>query len=156
VSIERTAAFIESLRESRIVPQSHLIRYKPELHSSEYMQHGYDETVQALNSSERKVTAIIADDDRTAFSAMNAIKDLGLRVPDDISIFVICGDLSMMNQATPALTGMDLQPSELGAQSVNLLMRQLNVLEGEHMGNCIVSSRIIERSSCSSIGGQGA
>ncbi|TFE27797.1 LacI family DNA-binding transcriptional regulator [Cohnella luojiensis] len=154
VSLERTAAFMESLSENRIDPQPHLIRYKPEIHSSEYMQYGYDESVQALNSPERKVTAIIADDDRTAFSAMNAIKDLGLRVPDDISIFVICGDLSMMNQATPALTGMDLQPSELGVQAVKLLMRKLNVLEGEHTGNCIVSSRIIERSSCSSIGGQ--
>jgi DNA-binding LacI/PurR family transcriptional regulator len=154
VSLERTEAFIQALREHQIEPQSHMIRYMPDIHSGEYMNYGYDETVHALIALGKKVTAIIADDDRTAFSAMNAIKGLGLDVPGDISIFVICGDLAMMSQATPSLTGMDLQPSELGAQSVKLLMHELAVLEGVYDDRWIVDSKIIERNSCASVGGR--
>jgi DNA-binding LacI/PurR family transcriptional regulator len=115
------------------------------------MDYGYEETIHILGKLKKKVTAIIADDDRTAFSVMNAIKDLKLRVPEDVSLFVICGDLSMMVQSNPSLTSMDLQPSELGVQSVRLLMQKLDVLKGDFPENTIIDSKIIERNSCSSI-----
>ncbi|RXZ82900.1 LacI family transcriptional regulator [Paenibacillaceae bacterium] len=149
VSIEREEAFIQTLRDHRIDLQEHMIHYKPPIHSTEYMNYGYDETVHVIRDLGQPVTAIIADDDRTAFSVMNAIKDMGLSVPEDISLFVICGDLSIMQQASPAMTGMDLQPSELGVQSVKLLMRKLN--DPGYSDNWIVNSKIIERSSCASV-----
>ncbi|GGG59238.1 LacI family DNA-binding transcriptional regulator [Paenibacillus radicis (ex Gao et al. 2016)] len=151
VSIERTEGFVRALQEHEIELQPHMVHYKPGIHSDQYMTYGYDETIRILGERKERVTAIIADDDRTAFSVMNAINELGYSVPDDISLFVICGDLSMMHQVTPSLTGMDLQPSELGAQSVKQLMHKLGVLEGEYPDNCIVSSTIIERSSCSPV-----
>jgi DNA-binding LacI/PurR family transcriptional regulator len=82
---------------------------------------------------------------------MNAVKDLVLSVPEDLSLVVICGVLSMMLKATPSLTGMDLQPSELGVHSVRLLMHKLGNIDGEYPENMIVSSKIIEGDSCSSI-----
>jgi DNA-binding LacI/PurR family transcriptional regulator len=139
VSIERKAAFIEALTNHQISPKEHMIHYKPAITSSKYMNYGYEETVHVLKELGEKVTAIIADDDRTAFSVMNAIKDLGLSVPEDLSLFVICGDLSMMHQATPSLTGMDLQPSELGVQSVKLLMHKLGIIDGEYPENLIIN-----------------
>ncbi|WP_169083886.1 LacI family DNA-binding transcriptional regulator [Paenibacillus sp. PL91] len=151
VSIERTEAYINALNEHQIEFRPHMIHYKPCIHSDEYMRYGYDETYSILGTRKEKVTAIIADDDRTAFSAMNAIKDLGYSVPEDISLFVICGDLSMMHQVTPSLTGMDLQPAELGVQSLRLLMHKLAVLDGDYEDHWIVNSTIVERSSCSSI-----
>ncbi len=151
VTMERTEAFIQAIGEQGIEYRPDRVRYKPEIHAIDYLNYGYDETVQALSGPGPKATAIIADDDRTAYSAMNAIRDLGLSVPEDISLFVICGDLSMMNQASPALTGMDLQPSELGVQSVRLLLHKLGIIEGEHSNHWIVNSKIIERSSCSSV-----
>ncbi|NQX64758.1 LacI family DNA-binding transcriptional regulator [Paenibacillus alba] len=151
VSIVRTEAFIHALEAHQIELQPHMIHYKPLIYSEEYMRYGYDETYNTLANLEEKVTAIISDDDRTAFSAMNALKDLGYSVPEDISLFVICGDLSMMHQVTPSLTGMDLQPSELGVQSVKLLMHKLSVLEGEFTNHWIVDSKIVERDSCSSV-----
>jgi DNA-binding LacI/PurR family transcriptional regulator len=151
VSIERKAAFIEALMNHQIDLKEHMIHYKPAITSSKYMNYGYDETVHVLSELREQVTAIIADDDRTAFSVMNAIKDLGLSVPGDLSLFVICGDLSMMHQATPSLAGMDLQPSELGVHSVRLLMHKLGIIDGEYPENMIISSKIIEGDSCSSI-----
>ncbi|MEK8133106.1 LacI family DNA-binding transcriptional regulator [Paenibacillus filicis] len=149
VSMVRSEAFIHALEKHQIGLQPHMIHYKPMVDYEESMRYGYEETYHTLSELSEQVTAIIADDDRTAFSAMHALKDLGYRVPEDISLFVICGDLSMMHQVTPSLTGMDLQPSELGVQAVRLLMHKLSVLEGEYRNHWIVDSRIIERDSCS-------
>ncbi|MFF2479415.1 LacI family DNA-binding transcriptional regulator [Paenibacillus sp. NPDC058071] len=151
VSIERTDAFIRTLEDHGIDYENYMVHYKPDIHSEKYITYGYDETYHILGTLEKRVTAIIADDDRTALSALNAIKDIGMSVPEDISLFVICGDLSMMHQVTPPLSGMDLQPSELGVQSVKLLMHKLGVLEGDYLDNWIVNSNIIERSSCSAV-----
>ncbi|MGO4495647.1 LacI family DNA-binding transcriptional regulator [Paenibacillus sp. 2RAB27] len=153
VSIDRKASFIEAMKVHGLDVEEHMIHHKPpELNSSEYMDYGYEETIDILGKQKKKVTAIIADDDRTAFSVLNAIKDLNLSVPGDVSIFVICGDNSMMVQSNPSLTSMDLQPSELGAQSVRLLMHQLGVLQGDYDENIIVEGKIIERNSVSTIG----
>lgn len=151
VSIDRKASFIHAMKEHGLEVEEHMIHHKPELNSSEYMNYGYEETIDILGKQKKKVTAIIADDDRTAFSVLNAIKDLNLSVPGDVSLFVVCGDHSMMVQSNPSLTSMDLQPSELGAQSVRLLMHQLGVLQGEYVETIIVEGKIIERNSVSTI-----
>ncbi|ALS30111.1 LacI family transcriptional regulator [Paenibacillus sp. 32O-W] len=147
VSVDRKEAFIRNMEARGIGPQHYIIHHKPDLHTTEYMTYGYKETLNALTDS-IKVTAIIADDDRTAFSVLNAIKDLNLRVPEDVSLFVICGDMSIMNQSTPALTSMDLQPSELGAHAVRMLMHKLGALEGEYVERVTIGSKIMERDSC--------
>jgi DNA-binding LacI/PurR family transcriptional regulator len=151
VSIDRTTGFIKAMKDHQIEVEEHMIHHKPALLSNEYMDYGYQETIHILGKLKKKVTAIIADDDRTAFSVMNAIKDLELRVPEDVSLFVICGDLSMMVQSNPSLTSMDLQPSELGIQAVRLLMHKLDVVKGDFPEKMIIESKIIERNSCSSI-----
>lgn len=151
VSIDRKASFIQAMKDHGLEVEDHMICHKPELNSSEYMDYGYEETIDIIGKQKKKVTAIIADDDRTAFSVLNAIKDLNLSVPGDVSLFVVCGDHSMMVQSNPSLTSMDLQPSELGAQSVRLLMYQLGVLQGEYAENIIVEGKIMERNSVSTI-----
>ncbi|TBL79558.1 LacI family DNA-binding transcriptional regulator [Paenibacillus thalictri] len=148
VSKERKNGFVQTLASQRIEVEEYMIHHKPAIDASDYLNYGYKETVNVLKRLDKKVTAIIADDDRTAFSAMNALKDLGLNVPHDISVFVICGDLSIMHQSSPSLTSMDLQPSELGMQSVKLLMHRLGVLKGSYPEQVIVESRIVERNSC--------
>lgn len=149
VAVERTEAFVRTLSAHGIPAWPQLIHYKPPIHSVQYLTYGYDEVYRELSTKQNEVTAIIADDDRTALNALNAVKDAGLSVPEDVSLFVICGDLSMMQQVAPPLTGMDLQPSELGSQAVRLLMHKLGVLEGKFAEHWIVDSHIIERSSCS-------
>ncbi|CAI6085579.1 LacI family DNA-binding transcriptional regulator [Cohnella sp. JJ-181] len=151
VAIERTAAFSDALAKHGIERPATLVRYKPAIDADDYLSYGYDETIGAIRSAARRVTAIIADDDRTAFNAMNAIKDLRLAIPGDISLFVICGDLSMMNRTSPPLTGMDLQPSELGAHAVRLLMQRIGAAEGDSPDHIIIGSVIVERDSCATI-----
>ncbi|TVX96461.1 LacI family DNA-binding transcriptional regulator [Cohnella terricola] len=150
VATVRTKAFEKVLGEKDIPFDSCSVHYKPPIHSEHYLDYGYEETVRALGGS-TKPTAIIADDDRTAYCAMNAIKDAGLRVPEDVSLFVVCGDLELMYRTSPALTSMDLVPSELGSQAVKLLLHRLGIVEGEYEREWIVSSRINIRESCSPV-----
>jgi len=154
VAAVRTKAFEEALGERGIPLDSSSIHYKPPIHSERYLDYGYEETVRALGGKAQP-TAIIADDDRTAYCALNAIKDAGLRVPEDVSLFVVCGDLELMYRTSPALTGMDLGPSELGARAVKLLMHRLGVVEGEYEREWIVGSRINVRESCSPVRASG-
>ncbi|MDD9268925.1 LacI family DNA-binding transcriptional regulator [Paenibacillus sp. GCM10023248] len=151
VSIDRIRGFMQAMNDYRLQVEPHMIHHKPDMSSNEYMDYGYEKTMSVIGESKKRVTAIIADDDRTAFSVLNALKDLRLRVPEDISLFVICGDMSMMVQANPPLTSMDLLPSELGAESVRLLMSQLGVRPGNTPRNVIIASKIIERNSCQTI-----
>jgi len=150
VSTDRGKAFLAAMALHGIDREPAFVCHKPDLMTSEYLNYGYEETIRAVGrgNENEPVTAIIADDDRTAFSVMNALKDLNLRVPEDISLFVICGDMSIMDQSSPSLTSMDLQPSELGAQAVRMLMRKLGVLADDGRNRIIVESKIVERDSC--------
>lgn len=151
VSIDRKAGFLQAMSDHQLQAEAHMVHHKPDMSSTEYLNYGYEETMRVIGVQKKGVTAIIADDDRTAFSVLNAVKELQLRVPEDLSLFVICGDMSMMVQSNPPLTSMDLLPSELGAESVRLLMSQLGVLPRNSPRHVIIESKIIERNSCQAI-----
>lgn len=151
VAKDRLKEFTQTMESHGIAVNPDLIYNKPDIQSDKYMSYGYDETLHMLQHQRGHVTVIIADDDRVAINALHAINDAGLSVPEDISLFMICGDQSMTDQVRPSLTGMDLQASELGGQSVRLLLHKLGVLEGEYEDNCVVPSKFIEGSSCSAI-----
>jgi LacI family transcriptional regulator len=69
-------------------------------------------------------TAILASDDISAFGAMDAIKDAGLRVGEDISVIGF-DDLPMAAQVHPTLTTVRQPLTQLGEAAVDLLMALL-------------------------------
>ncbi|MFK3846192.1 LacI family DNA-binding transcriptional regulator [Stenotrophomonas sp. NPDC078853] len=71
-------------------------------------------------------TAIFCVSDQMALGALAACRDLGVRVPDDLSI-VGFDDLASSRYLTPALTTVRQPMREIGACAVNLL---LAIIEG--------------------------
>jgi len=65
-------------------------------------------------------TAVFAVSDRAAFGAMEAIKDAGLRIPDDISIVGI-DDVRDSAYSSPPLTTYSVPKYDLGKMSVSIL-----------------------------------
>lgn len=65
-------------------------------------------------------TAVFAVSDRAAFGAMDAIKDAGLRIPDDISVVGI-DDVRDSSYSTPPLTTYSVPKYDLGRTAVFLL-----------------------------------
>jgi LacI family transcriptional regulator len=60
-----------------------------------------------------------------AFGAMQAIKEKGLRIPEDIGL-VGYDDIPFSSLISPSLTTIRLKKQDLGVESVNLLLSRIN------------------------------
>ncbi|GAG71412.1 unnamed protein product, partial [marine sediment metagenome] len=85
---------------------------------------GYERTKQLLEKG-LNFTAIFAYNDMMAFGSMQAIREKGLRIPQDIGL-VGYDDIPFSSLMNPTLTTIRLQKQELGAESVTLLLSRIN------------------------------
>jgi len=88
------------------------------------MEDGHERTKQMLEKN-IDFTAIFAYNDMMAFGAMQAIKEKGLRIPEDIGL-VGYDDIPFSSLISPSLTTIRLKKQELGAESVKLLLSRIN------------------------------
>lgn len=88
------------------------------LHGPYDRRSGYDAALELLRR-EPGLTAIVAANDTVALGACAALRDQGLRIPDDISVAGF-DDLPFSVDAVPALTTVRLPLSEAGARAGRL------------------------------------
>lgn len=104
--------------------------------------------MQEILALDRRPTAVIAISDKTAIGAMDAIREAGLRIPEDIAIGSI--DNTKQSQFTrPPLTTVHIPKYEIGM----LAMQKLNrIIMGEDptVFKSVVYSQLIVRESCGS------
>ncbi|NLF75120.1 MAG: LacI family transcriptional regulator [Chloroflexi bacterium] len=102
--------------------------------------------MQEILAHDRYPTAVIAISDKTAIGAMEAIREAGLRIPDDIAIGSI--DNTHESQFTrPALTTVHIPKYEIGVLALQKLNR---IILGEELTafKSVVYSELIVRDSC--------
>ena len=111
-------------------------------------QSGY-EAMQAILERERSMTALFAGNDTIAFGAMAALRDAGLKVPDDVAV-VGYDDIPLAPYASPPLTTIRTAPYEQGCEAAALLVR---LIAGERPVERHSTSPVplIVRASCGSI-----
>lgn len=97
-------------------------------------QSGYD-CMKALLEENADITGVFVASDSVAFGAMAAIRDAGLRIPEDISI-VGFDDIPMASYVTPGLTTIQLPAKEIAEQSCHLLMQ---LMQGDFCQERIVT-----------------
>ncbi|MFR6331988.1 MAG: substrate-binding domain-containing protein [Eisenbergiella sp.] len=68
-----------------------------------------------------KPTGIFAANDQMAIGAINALKDLGIRVPEEVSVIGF-DDISISKYLTPALTTIHCDFKEIADRSVEALI----------------------------------
>ncbi|TWG03233.1 LacI family transcriptional regulator [Streptomyces brevispora] len=90
------------------------------VHGSYDRSSGYDATVELLRR-EPEITAVLAANDTVALGAAAAIRDRGLRIPEDISVAGF-DDLPFSVDVVPALTTVRLPLFEAGARAGRLAM----------------------------------
>ncbi len=106
--------------------------------------------VGARNLLERNApfTAIVCANDQTAIGAMKAVREQGLRVPEDISI-VGFDDIETAHLITPALTTIQVNKEAMGAIAVRALIARV-----QDPASAVVTSmlrvKLIERNSVAS------
>ncbi|MFJ4911839.1 MULTISPECIES: LacI family DNA-binding transcriptional regulator [unclassified Streptomyces] len=90
------------------------------VHGSYDRGSGYDATVELLRR-EPGITAVVAANDTVALGAAAAIRDRGLRIPEDVSVAGF-DDLPFSVDVVPALTTVRLPLFEAGARAGRLAM----------------------------------
>lgn len=89
------------------------------------MDGAYRDMSAYLRNNKNIPTAFFADNDTIAFGAMRALKENGIRIPDDVSIIGF-DDLPFCEITSPRLTTIKVYKQELGSVAVRRLMKLIN------------------------------
>ena len=115
----RETGYRLALLNAALEPEEFLVL--PGLYSSDS---GYQRTSQLMQNMEAPPTALFCASDEIAAGAMSALSDLGLRVPEDVSIIGF-DDSSVASALQPPLTTMRQPFQELASRAVELLLAQI-------------------------------
>ena len=106
---------------------------------------GYEATLELLRR-DPTLTAVVAANDTVALGACAALRDSGLRIPDDVSVAGF-DDLPFSIDAVPALTTVRLPLAEAGARAGRIAMGRE---EAPHGGIATVRGELMVRGSTGS------
>lgn len=120
VGFRRMQGCLEAFQENHI-PYNEETNYEPSRFS---MQGGYEST-QRLLKKNPKITAVFAIGDTIAIGAMRAIRDMGLRVPEDISVIGYDG-IEYSRYCVPRLATVHQDTDALARKGVEDLLLRLN------------------------------
>jgi LacI family transcriptional regulator len=101
--------------------------------------HGYEIVARLLRQGTRP-NALLCLNDRLAFGAYQALAEIGLVVPDDVSVVSFDND-EIAAYLRPSLTTIALPHDEMGRQAVQLL------LSGSNEGETLVPMPVVARGS---------
>lgn len=109
---------------------------------------GYVQMHEILHLPQRP-TAIVAISDKTAFGAMEAIKEAGLRIPEDIAMVSI-DDVSESAYTRPPLTSVHIPRLDMGILAMQKLHRLITG-ERELAVKSVVYGELMVRESCGAL-----
>jgi LacI family transcriptional regulator len=115
--------------------------------SSGFANKGYREMKELL-LLKRRPTAVFVVSDRAAFGALEAVKEIGLHVPDDVSI-VGFDDEVWAEHANPPLTTIRYPRQEMGSLAMERLLKRLENPALPHARTHLYTELIARSSSAS-------
>lgn len=121
---QRETGYRRALAAAGIAVQENLIR------RGDYDHDVAAESARVLLSSADRPTAVFAANDITAIATIEAALELGLRVPDDLSV-VGFDNIPESALCTPPLTTVQQPIREMGRRAITLLVRLINGEEPE-------------------------
>jgi len=140
--VERETGYIHELKENGIDPDSDLIVRCDDLS----YDNGY-KSMQEILKSHTRPTAIIAGHDLLAIGAINAIKENGLCVPEDIAVIGF-DDIPESSIVAPRLTTIRFPLFDLGRNGVYMLNKVLNKKDKNVREHQVLPTQLIVRESC--------
>lgn len=119
--------------------------YKEYLSLDELVEEGGYRAIGKLLQAKSRPTAVVAADDLVAFGAIRAIKEAGLRVPEDIAV-VGFNDTPLASYIDPPLSSVEIFVYDLGYNASETLINQLEESDG-HKKHIIIPTKLIVRRS---------
>ena len=96
---------------------------------------------------EERPTAIFCISDQLALSAILAANEMGLSVPEDLSV-IGCDDIDYATMAHPFLSTIHIPCFDLGKRSAELLLKQMEEGYSQEPEDIVVDTQLILRESC--------
>lgn len=146
VTAERQEGFAQALTEAGIPVDPRLISSGNEARE----EGGYRATMELLSQRPRP-TALFAVNNVRTLGMLRAIKQLGLRVPDQVSV-VGFDDSPWLSLLTPPLTTIRQPIYEMGAEAVRLLMKRISGGMDEPPIETRIAPTFVQRDSTASPG----
>jgi LacI family transcriptional regulator len=115
----RVAGYWQALSDARIAPDENLIQ------TVEFNETGGYTGMQALLQVAPRLTAVFASNDLMAVGAMQAIREAGLRVPEDIAV-VGFDDIPAARLISPGLTTVSQHQEQVGRRAAQMLLERLS------------------------------
>ncbi|TXK87264.1 LacI family transcriptional regulator, partial [Parageobacillus sp. SY1] len=112
----------------------------------EFLQEGGQEAMKELLSLADPPTALVVADDLMALGVLKTLDEMGLRVPDDISI-VSFNNTLLAEMSRPPLTSVDIHIFQLGYEATKSLIEKI-ANPNEPVKRIIIPHRIVKRFSC--------
>ena len=107
---------------------------------------GYD-GARALLAETLRPTAIFAANDSTAIGALSAIRDEGLRVPEDVAV-VGFDDIPLARYMSPPLSSVRVPIFELGARATRMLLEAVASKNQHQRRQELLPTTLVVRASC--------
>jgi LacI family transcriptional regulator len=137
ISSDRLRGYTDALKESNIEMNNDLI-----LQSESGTFEEGKKITQKLLSKKQGVDAIFCNNDPLAMGAMMAIKEKGLRIPQDIAV-VGFSNWFFGELMEPSLTSIDQPGFEMGQEAARLLIRQID-MKVKDLGEPIQETKILK------------
>lgn len=110
---------------------------------------GYNKTVKMLTNNKKRPTAIFALNNLLTYGALLAVRDLGLRIPEDVAI-IGWDDFDLAPLLEPSLTVVRQNPYDIASIAAHLLLSLIRGENKQDMSNqkIVLSTQLVVRKSC--------
>ncbi|MEH7335003.1 LacI family DNA-binding transcriptional regulator [Neobacillus drentensis] len=141
VTVDRLDGYKQALNKANIPIKNEYI-----LHG-EFLREGGQEAVSELMALEQRPTSLVVVDDLMALGVLSTLDELGVKVPEEISV-VSFNNVLLSEMSKPPLTSMDINIFDLGYQATRSL---IEIIENraEPTKRIIIPHKLVERQSCS-------
>lgn len=107
---------------------------------------GYLMMKEAFNKFKKDIGAVFAGNDLIALGAINAIKEYGLKIPEDISLIGF-DDMFFSAYLNPPLTTVHVPFNKEGAMAAKMLLKKMANPEDKNVTRIIIDTNIVIRES---------
>ncbi|MRH44331.1 substrate-binding domain-containing protein [Aquibacillus halophilus] len=140
VGNERTQGFLQAMSEFGLEVNEKWVE-----HGDFSEQSGYQSMKKLLAKSGNIPRALFTASDQMALGAIHAIKEHGLKVPEDVAI-IGCDDIEISRYIEQPLSTMKQDKQKIGKLATHMIVDLINGVMGS--SSVIVDSELVIRSSC--------
>jgi DNA-binding LacI/PurR family transcriptional regulator len=143
VTIDRLLGYEKAIRKAKLPLKDEYIVHE------EFLKEGGQEAIKELLALENPPSALIVMDDLMSFGILHTLNELGLSVPEDISI-VSFNNVMLSELSSPSLTSVDINIFQLGYEAAKGLLDCIQS-PNHNPKRVTVPYKLVERQSCDKV-----